>query len=140
MFPPIPPCGTSGASARRKSRSRTGRVRQRAEGRIPVGSARIFWTSHPQTGRVTDVRVSSSDQAAGQVAREYLSPHWSCAVGDCDAGWLAHPAFTPEAVFGEMIETGFHTPADLAEALRQFARIDTCSWALPMLVRLEGSA
>jgi hypothetical protein len=80
--------------------------------------------------------VSTTDQPEELFTREYFSPRWTCVVGNCDAGWLRHPEFTPEAVFGELIEIGFHSPSDLTNALRQFAKIDACRWALPMLARL----
>jgi hypothetical protein len=82
---------------------------------------------------VTDVWVSTTDQPTAEFTREYFSPRWTCVVGNCDAEWLSHPEFTPEAVFGELIEIGFHSSADLINALRQFAKINTCKWALPML-------
>ncbi len=58
--------------------------------------------------------------------REYFSPRWTCVVGNCDVDWLRHPEYTPEAVFGEMIEIGFHSSADLinGDAPRRPARRD----------------
>jgi hypothetical protein len=139
MCPLIIPPETSGAFAPRKSQTRTGRVRRPAGDRIRARSARIFWSAHPQTNRVTDVWVSTTDQPGEESAREYFSPRWTCVVGNCDVDWLRHPEFTPEAVFGELIGIGFHSSADLINALRQFAKIDSCHWALPMLGRLGGA-
>lgn len=139
MCPPITPSETSGAAAPRKSQSLTGRVRRLAGHRIKARSARIFWSLHPQTNRVTDVWVSTTDQPVEFFTREYFSQRWTCVVGNCDADWLRHPEFTPEAVFGELITIGFHSSADPINALRQFAKIDTCKWATPMLGRLEAA-
>ena len=89
------------------------------------------------TNRVTDVWVSTTDQPEEDYTREYFSPRWTCVVGNCDVDWLRHPEYTPEAVFGEMIEIGFHSSADPINALRQFAKIDSCDWAERMLARLR---
>jgi hypothetical protein len=136
LLSPHTPLETSGAVAPRKSQSRKGRVRRRAGHRIKASAAKIFWSLHPQTNRVTDVWVSSTDQPTAEFTREYFSPRWGFVVGNCDVAWLRHPAFTPEAVFGQLIKLGFHSSAELINALRQFAKINTCKWALPMLVRL----
>ena len=134
---PNTPIETSGAGARRKSHARRGKIGRQTEGRIRARSARIFWSDHRQTNRVTDVWVSTTDQPEKDFTREYFSPRWTCVVGNCDVDWLRHPEYTPEAVFGEMIEIGFHSSADLINALRQFAKIDSCDWAERMLARLR---
>ena len=120
------------------------RARDRTSGGKPDGminerSARIFWSDHPVSGRVADVWVSTTDQSLEAFTEEYFSARWNNVVGNCDVAWLEDPAYTPEAVFGEMIETGFHDRTNLVGALRQFAKIDSCDWAQRMLGRLVSS-
>ena len=79
--------------------------------------------------------MSTTDQPKAEFTREYFSRRWTCVV----AAWLRDPDYTPEAVFGELIGIGFHASADLINALRQFAKINSCHWALPMLGRLGGA-
>ncbi len=123
-------------NAPRKSSVRKGKGQRGGKGGTRASSACIFWSLHRETRRVTDVWVSTTDQPREYYTEEYFSQRWDCVVGNCDRGWLSYPEYTPEAVFGAFIETGFHTPADLVNALHQFAKIDTCGWALPMLGRL----
>jgi len=139
MCPLIIPPETSGAVAPRKSQSRKGRVRRRAGHRIKASSARISWSLHPQTNRVIDVWVSTTDQPVELFTREYYSPRWGFVVGNCDVDWLHHPEFMPEAVFGQLIKIGFHSSAELVNALRQFDKVDTCKWAAAMLGRLGAT-
>ena len=119
---------TTRASARRQGAT---------VGTIRAASARIFWSGHPESNRVTDVWVSTTDQPYEAYTQEYFSLRWHCVVGNCDADWLCDPDYTPEAVFGEMAQTGFHCSADLINALRPFAKIDSCDWPPRMLGRLE---
>lgn len=108
-------------------------------GLIPVETARIFWSHGPAPHRhACDVYVSTSALPQTLVDDEYFSQRWWCVVGDCDVGWLVDPQYTPEAVFGELLESGFASRAEMLNALRQFAWIDTCSWARLMLARLGG--
>jgi hypothetical protein len=114
-------------------------VQRDAEGLIRVASARIFWAHHPEKNRVRDVWVSTTDQADEDYTAEYFSPRWCSVVGNCDVDWLKVPEYTPEAVFGELVEMGFHAKAELVNALRQFGKIDACRpWAAAMLGRLGG--
>jgi hypothetical protein len=83
--------------------------------------------------------VSTTHQPVELFTREYFSPRWGFVVGNGDVAWLRHPAFTPKAVFGQLIKLGFHSSAELINALRQFAKIDSCDWALAMLGRLGGA-
>lgn len=126
------------STAPRKSSTRKGKGPHGSGDGIRASSARIFWSSHRETQRVTDVWVSTTDQPKEIYTEEYYSQRWNCVVGNCDVAWLRHPEYTPEAVFGTFIAAGFHSPADLVNALYQFAKIDICGWALPMLGRLEG--
>ena len=137
VLSPYTPLETSGAAAPPEVSGKEGKSGSRPGGPIRAKSARIFWSAHPDTNRVADVWVSTTDLPKEEFTREYVSPRWTCVVGNCDHEWLDHADYTPEAVFGEMIEIGFHSSADLINALRQFDKIDTCRWALPMLGRLE---
>lgn len=85
-----------------------------------------------------DVWVSTTDQAEEAYTAEYFSLRWCFVVGNCDVEWLRDPLYTPEAVFGPMAAIGFASPAEAINAIRQFAKIDACGWALAMLARLEG--
>ena len=135
---PHTPPETSGALAPQKSHANKGKFGSPAKGPIKVAAARIFWSTHPDTDRVIDVWVSSAELTQEELTREYFSPRWSSVVGNCDCEWLEELDYTPEAVFGELIEIGFHSSSALSNALRQFAKIDVCVWALPMLSRLGG--
>ena len=131
--PPYPPYA--------RARAREGGPRARAESKevktmIRATTARIFWSFNPETQRIRDVYVSSTEVPREQYTRDYYSPRWTCVVGNCDADWLTHPEYTPEAVFGEMIMIGFETREELINALGQLSTIDTCVWARLMSARI----
>ena len=108
------------------------------ENLIPVAAVRIFWSHGFQPCRVRDVYVSRTDIDPHLVEAEYFSDRWECVVGNCDADWLRSSKFTPEAVFGELLVTGFASNEEAVNAIRQFAQIDVCAWARLALDRIGG--
>lgn len=103
-----------------------------------MGSARIFWSADPANQKICDVWVSTTNQAREAYTAEYFSLRWTFVVGNCNVDWLHNPLCTPEAAFGQMAAIGFASSAEAINAIRQFAKIDACSWARTMLPRLEG--
>jgi hypothetical protein len=142
--PPLTPYETSAPLSRRRGVSRKSSRRRRSAGavdrsdNIRVRSARIFWSDDPASRRVCDVWVSTTDQPEEAFTAEYFSSRWTFVVGNCDVEWLRDPLYTPEAVFGQMVATGFASPAEAINAIGQFAKIDACGWARAMLPRIEG--
>ncbi len=54
---------------------------------------------------------------------------WMADFGNSVAGWMAPEGFTPEYVFGMMLDRGFANQAELDVALNEFAHIEECDWA-----------
>ncbi len=82
----------------------------------------IWWNM--DQGKVTDVLV---------IDRHIIVPGYQYSDGACWVGWMDHPGFGPEAVFGNLVRLGFKNSSYAEKAIRQFALVDQCRWARNML-------
>lgn len=57
---------------------------------------------------------------------------WMADLGNSVAGWMEPDGWTPEHVFGFMLDRGFVDQGELSNALTEFANIEGCEWASSM--------
>ena len=98
------------------------RLHQPESAMMRAEDVHIWWNM--DHGRVTDVLV---------IDRHTVIPGYQCSDGACWVGWMDHPGFGPEEVFGKLVRLGFKNASYVEQAIRQFARVDQCQWARNML-------
>jgi hypothetical protein len=110
-------------------------------GIVPIRHACVFFDRRDGVLRkilVMDRRLVPREQDAGDITSRYPATH-----GAFTSSWSTgdDPLDTPAGVFAAVVLKSYPDPSTLRDALRQFAKIEGCDWAVQMwreVTRFDG--
>ena len=113
---------------------------------IPAAQADIFWNDEPGNERAAGSEVLILDRSqrfdpnAVFPGLAVSDPeHLLCSTGAMSSGWMEddHPLSNPAGVFAHNWIAKGSSPEALMSALREFAKIEECSWAREMVAAFD---
>lgn len=107
------------------------------KGRYPAKHVDIFW-NRDGSGRVRDVEVVFIPREAlrdNELQAQYsqFNKRWSSDLGNSTSEWLEKNGYTPEDIFGHLLQQRFSCQEETVSALQEFSHIEECDWARRML-------
>lgn len=109
-----------------------------SSGRYPAKHVDIFWNVDSRTHKIKEVEVVfiPRDKLSDEIFQAEYSAYnkkWKSDLGNSTLNWLEDGGYTPEDIFGHLLNSGFASASDLELALEEFSNIEECAWARRML-------